>query len=166
MAKTVGKINNIVLRDLMATLVRQVYYFSQDKEFIIAIEALSTNFKSTIYTITWSKALIVFKPVFVATLHLLMRKDIIDEKSLKRKDLFGDLVDLINEAISFTSIKFDNLGELQVSMLWREYFLRRSNSDVAKLRIKRFWLILVDCWRNKHPVKFLDSQEILDKFAD
>lgn len=51
-------------------------------------------------------------------------------------------------------------------MLWREYFLRRSNSDVAKLRIKRFWLILVDCWRNKHPVKFRDSQEILDKFAD
>ena len=161
-----GKVNSNALRDLISTLLRQVYYHAEEKELVVAIEALSTNFKSTIYTITWPKALAIFKPVFTASLHLFMRKDITDEKSLKRKDLFSDLVYLINEAISFTSIKLDNLGELQVSMLWREYFLRRSNSDVTKARIKKFWLVLVDCWRDKHPVKFIDSQEMLDKFSD
>lgn len=161
-----GKISSNILQVLVATLVRQVYYFGKENELIIAIDSLSTNFKSTIYTITWPKALVIFMSVFVAALHLLVRQDICDEKALKRKELFGELLNLINESISFTSMKLDNLGELQVSMLWREYFLRRCKSDAAKVRIKGLWVLLVNYWCDKHPHKFIDSQELLDQFYE
>ena len=152
------------MQDLLGKLFREAYYRGSEEETALAVQATAEAFKSVICSVGWQRALFIFSSWFKGCLRLQVRLGVVDLKGRKRKMLVGHSVRSISEAASFCALTIGCMNDLQIIILWREFFLQQAKSDKAKDRINGFWSQVFDEWRLRHPLKVCELETLAESF--
>ena len=140
----------VILRNLLADILKHIWLQANYMECLLCVQALGGAYKKIVKIITWEKTAFLFQPLFLLIVQIAENIDKKDKKAALRQAFLDLLLPEIGSAAALSLPKFNCDYTLQLLFYWREFFLKKFPSEKRQKSMKRFWLLVAECWKEKN----------------